>query len=185
MHGDTDSIVYIHRPGFPNPLLGDYLGDFEDEMRNGDYIFAFASGGPKNYGYVTAKGKEECKVRGLSLNSVWSRQMNYQFLRQNVLDYIQNLLQEGHARPTSPRPITSSVTPNSTPSRQPAKSRNISWCIITAWLILLPSKRTRTVMLDTPPKMRKWQNCCVNCKKRRVTTRDTPTFPHVNRFFSI
>ena len=95
VYGDTDSIVYIHRPGLPDPLLGDYLGDFKDELSNGDYIVEFASGGPKNYGYVTAKGKKKCKARGLSLNSEGSRQMNYQVLRQNVLDDIQNPLEEG------------------------------------------------------------------------------------------
>ena len=42
-----------------------------------------------------AKGKEGCKVRGLSLNSEGSRQMNYQVLRQNVLDDIQNPLEVG------------------------------------------------------------------------------------------
>ena len=26
---DTDSIVYIHCPGWPDPLLGDYLGDID------------------------------------------------------------------------------------------------------------------------------------------------------------
>ena len=81
--GDTDSIVYIHRPCLPDPLLDDYLGDFKDELSHGDYIVEFASGGPKNYGYVTAKGKEECKVHGLSLNSEGSCQMNYQVLCQN------------------------------------------------------------------------------------------------------
>ena len=43
MYGDTDTIVYIHRPGLPDPLLGDYLGDFKDESSNGDYIVEFAS----------------------------------------------------------------------------------------------------------------------------------------------
>ena len=84
VYGDTDSI-------------GDYLGDFKDELNNGDYIVEFVSGGPKNYGYVTAKGKEGCKVRALSLNSEGTRQINYQLLRQNVLDDIQNPLEEGAA----------------------------------------------------------------------------------------
>ena len=58
-YGDTDSIVSIHRPDLSDTLLGNYLGDFKDELSNGDYTVEFASGGPKNFGYVTAKGKEE------------------------------------------------------------------------------------------------------------------------------
>ena len=36
-------------------------------------IVEFASGGPKNYGYLTNKGKQECKVHGISLNSEGSK----------------------------------------------------------------------------------------------------------------
>ena len=39
-----------------------------------------------------------CKVRALSLNSEGTRQINYQLLRQNVLDDIQNPLEEGAAK---------------------------------------------------------------------------------------
>ena len=76
MYDDTDSIVYIHRPGLPNPL-GNHLRDFKDEISHDDCIVEFASSCPKNYGYVTAKGKEECKVRGRFLNCEGSSQMNY------------------------------------------------------------------------------------------------------------
>ena len=29
---DTDSVVFIHKPNMPDPPLGDYLGDFKDEL---------------------------------------------------------------------------------------------------------------------------------------------------------
>ena len=59
---DTDSVVFIHKPNMPDPPLGDHVR--EDEIGEGDYIVEFASGAPKNYGYMTKKGKQECKVRG-------------------------------------------------------------------------------------------------------------------------
>ena len=74
-YGDTDSNVYIHCSGLSDPLLSDYLGDFKDKLSNGDYIVEFASGVPKT----------TCTVRGLSVNSGGSCQMNYQVLQQNVL----------------------------------------------------------------------------------------------------
>ena len=49
----------------------------------------FVSGGPKNYGYKTKNGKVECKVRGFRLNSESKTQLNYDVMRQNVLDEIQ------------------------------------------------------------------------------------------------
>ena len=55
LYYDTDSVVYVHEPGKPDPPLGDYLGDLTDELKGG-YITTFMSGGPKNYGYVTNTG---------------------------------------------------------------------------------------------------------------------------------
>ncbi|KAL9977677.1 hypothetical protein ACROYT_G015109 [Oculina patagonica] len=93
LYFDTDSVVFVSRPGEQNPSLADYLGDFKDELSTGDYIVEFASGGPKNYGFVTKNGKEESKVRGISLNSEGAKQLNYKILRQNVIDDIQQPLE--------------------------------------------------------------------------------------------
>ena len=58
LYYDTDSVVFVHEPGKPEPPLGDYLGDLTDEL-DGDYITTFISGGPKNYAYVTNNDKSE------------------------------------------------------------------------------------------------------------------------------
>ena len=79
---DTDSVIFSSLPHENNPPLGDFLGDFKDELGEDDFITEFASAGPKNYGYLTKKEKEECKVRGISLNSEGIKQLNYQVLRQ-------------------------------------------------------------------------------------------------------
>ena len=95
------SSVHKHRqryffslPHENNPPLGDFLGDFKDELGEDDFITEFASAGPKNYGYFTNKDKEECKVRGISLNSESAKQLNYQVLRQNVVDEIPRPLEK-------------------------------------------------------------------------------------------
>ena len=67
LYYDTDSVIYRWRGGQPSIPLGDYLGDMTDEL-DGDTITEFASGGAENYGYRTAGGKTECKVRGFTLN---------------------------------------------------------------------------------------------------------------------
>lgn len=86
---DTDSVVFRGLPGQPNQSLGVYLGDFKDELPDGDHIVEFASRGPKNYGYLASRGREECKVRKISLNSEGIKQLNYQVVWQNVLEDIQ------------------------------------------------------------------------------------------------
>ena len=90
LYYDTDSVVYLEDEGQSNPVLGDYLGEFTSELDADDYIQEFVSGGPKNYGYVTKKGKVECKVRGFRLNWEGKTQLNFNVMRQNVLDEIQN-----------------------------------------------------------------------------------------------
>ena len=89
---DTDSIIYWTEESQATPVLGDYLGDFTSELGNDDYIVEFVSGGPKNYGYQTKLGHVECKVRGFRLNSEGKSQLNYNVMRQNVLDEIQKPL---------------------------------------------------------------------------------------------
>ena len=70
---DKDSVVFRSLPGQPDPLLGDYHGDFKEELSSGNYIVQFALGGLNNYSYVTHNGKLKCKVRGISLNSKGSK----------------------------------------------------------------------------------------------------------------
>ena len=63
LYYDTDSVIYVHESGKPEPPLGDYLGDLTDEL-DGDYITTFVSGGPKNYAYVTNNDKRVTKNTG-------------------------------------------------------------------------------------------------------------------------
>jgi len=90
LYYDTDSVIYLEKEGQPNPVLGDYLGEFTSELDPDDYIEEFMSGGPKNYGYKTKQGEVECKVRGFRLNSEDKTQLNYDVMRQNFLDEIQH-----------------------------------------------------------------------------------------------
>ena len=87
LYFDTDSVIYSKEPSQTELPIGDFLGDLTDEVEHGDHIVDFTSGGPKNYGYRTASGKVECKVRGFSLGTVRGHaQLNYERLRANVLD---------------------------------------------------------------------------------------------------
>ena len=84
LYMDTDSIVYKTREGQAMLPTGRFLGQFTNETP-GDSIQEFVSGGPKNYGYLTKKGKTECKVRGFSLNYETKQRLNYDTMKQNIL----------------------------------------------------------------------------------------------------
>ena len=83
LYYDTDSVIYVHKPGKPDPPLGNYLGDLTDEL-NGDYITSFVSGGPKNYAYRTKKGKTDTKIRGITLDYAAMGKLNHDVVRALV-----------------------------------------------------------------------------------------------------
>ena len=87
LYYDTDSVVYVHEPGKPDPPLGDYLGELTDELK-GDYITTFISGGPKNYGYVTNTGEAILKIRGITLTYDASKTINVDVMRDLVELYV-------------------------------------------------------------------------------------------------
>jgi len=67
LYHDTDSIVYVSRPGGYEVPTGDMLGEWVDELDGHDMINTWTSGGPKNYAYQLSDGSSTCKVKGFSL----------------------------------------------------------------------------------------------------------------------
>nr|CAI5848832.1 unnamed protein product [Callosobruchus analis] len=94
LYFDTDSIVYISRPGAYDVPLGSCLGDLTDELEEygpNSYISYFASGGPKLYGYRVQptnyhKHLDIIKVKGITLNYRTINQVNFEVLRDMILD---------------------------------------------------------------------------------------------------
>ncbi len=86
LYYDTDSVIYVSRPGQYDPPLGDYLGELTDELGGGEHIVEFVSGGPKNYSYKTNKNEETCKVRGFTLNFTNSKLINFEAVKSMVTD---------------------------------------------------------------------------------------------------
>ena len=93
LYYDTDSVIYKSKPGEEKLPLGPFLGQFTDEL-GGDTIVEFVSGGAKNYGYRTRRGKTECKVRGFTLNYETLHKLNYETMKANILKELDEPLQE-------------------------------------------------------------------------------------------
>lgn len=93
LYYDTDSVIYKTKPGQEKLPLGRYLGQFTDEL-GGNSIVEFCSGGAKDYGYLTKKGKVECKVRGFTLNYEALQTLNYYTMRDNILKEFDQPMQQ-------------------------------------------------------------------------------------------
>ena len=83
LYHDTDSVIFVTKPGEPEPPLGNHLGELTDEL-GGDHITVFASGGPKNYCYRTSTGKVETKVRGITLDCTARQKVTFDVIRALV-----------------------------------------------------------------------------------------------------
>ena len=91
LYYDTDSVIFVSKEGFPEPPLGDYLGDFTSELKPGEFITEFVSAGPKNYGYLTSNGTEVCKVKGFTLNYQNSKAVNFRCMLREVFGVEQDV----------------------------------------------------------------------------------------------
>ncbi|XP_048850900.1 uncharacterized protein LOC125719998 isoform X2 [Brienomyrus brachyistius] len=90
LYHDTDSVIFVSKPGDWMPPLGDFLGELTSELDPDDHIVEFVSGGPKTYGYRTAKSKTNLKVKGITLHNTNSKVVNIASLTELVHDFVSN-----------------------------------------------------------------------------------------------
>ncbi|XP_056376193.1 uncharacterized protein LOC130273430 [Hyla sarda] len=90
LYHDTDSVIFVHKEGDWNPPLGDYLDELTSEIPDDTYITEFVSAGPKTYGYKLNTGKTVLKVKGITLNTANTQYINFESLKDLVLEFIRN-----------------------------------------------------------------------------------------------
>ena len=88
LYFDTDSVIYTKKPTQATIPTGNYLGQFTNELDEGDHNMEFVAAGPKNYAYNTKQGKQTCKVRGLTLNARGQRILHFNSMKELVLNEI-------------------------------------------------------------------------------------------------
>lgn len=92
LYCDTDSIIFKKKKRGQERgdlKVGDYLGDWTDEEPGG-IIVNFVAGGAKNYGYLLSlpdgSQKPKFKVRGITLNNTSDKVVNFETLKDLVLE---------------------------------------------------------------------------------------------------
>ena len=88
LYMDTDSVVFTYWPGEWKPQLGNFLGEWTDEVLSGSKIIDFTTCGPKNYGYVTKDAggvlKTSKKVKGLRLTDLAEPLVTFEEMNSQV-----------------------------------------------------------------------------------------------------
>lgn len=107
LYFDTDSVIFVSRPGDVELEIGPYLGELTNELSSpDDYIIEFVSGGPKNYAFRTIQGEQICRIRGFSLNYQNAQILNF----HSMLDIV-TTDQSKTLTVTNPSKITRSKFP--------------------------------------------------------------------------
>ncbi|KAL3118057.1 hypothetical protein niasHT_004860 [Heterodera trifolii] len=108
LYCDTDSVLYVKQRGAEGVREGNALGDMKRELP-GRRIIDFFAAGPKNYGFQHVDActggdlRAERKVRSFELNYAADQQLQYERMRQLVINYFgggqqnQQQQQSGHA----------------------------------------------------------------------------------------
>lgn len=68
LYFDTDSVIYLTKPGQERLKLGEYLDDMTSELPADRHIDEFVSTGPKSYSYRDSHGAVTCKFKGIRKN---------------------------------------------------------------------------------------------------------------------
>jgi hypothetical protein len=83
---DTDSVLCVEYGDNPILVTGEYLGDLTSELDPGDGIVEYVSTGPKSYAYRCASGKEEIKVKGVTLSHSTKRKLHFDVMVEMTKD---------------------------------------------------------------------------------------------------
>jgi hypothetical protein len=102
LYFDTDSVIFVTRPGGADLETGEYLGQLTDELEEygpGSYINEFASAGPKNYAFTVVNDNsgiegeaiiESCKVKGITQCHRTKDIINFKEMKKLVFDSVLN-----------------------------------------------------------------------------------------------
>jgi hypothetical protein len=83
---DTDSIIFVSRPGEYEPEVGENLGDWASELGPDEHIVEFCSTGAKSYGYTLNTGETEAKCKGITFSASASEIINYKSMKLVVTE---------------------------------------------------------------------------------------------------
>lgn len=86
LYMDTDSVLFVEHENRCPVTTGNFLGDLTDECEEGEYITEYVSIGPKSYAYRTNKGKEEVKVKGITLSHNTKKKIDFDCMMEMTVN---------------------------------------------------------------------------------------------------
>ena len=129
---DTDSVVFLHSPGQWKPNLGNFLGEWTDEVAPGHTIFEFTACGPKNYCYKTkdVHGNVSVikKAKGLHLMALTDPLISPELMKHQVILFSSKRPAEPLQNPSSKRPCLVNTQRNALTAYESALNEAYGTC---------------------------------------------------------
>jgi hypothetical protein len=91
LYCDTDSVLYIERPGDRRVKTGQFLGHLTDEVPPGLSIRRFCASAPKTYALSFSDGSQQVKMKGLSLHYLNKEKFTFDVIRKTVLGELKSV----------------------------------------------------------------------------------------------
>jgi hypothetical protein len=82
---DTDSVIFVSRPGDWEPKRGTMLGEWTSELKDNEWIIKFVSDGPKVYSYETNLGKKKVKCKGFTQNEYTENILDWDVIQKKMV----------------------------------------------------------------------------------------------------
>jgi len=86
LYCDTDSCIYKHTPGEPEPEQSNLLGGLVSELPQGVHITEFVATAPKSYSMKLSNGDCITKIKGFQLNHFNAQVLNFETLKDMVFN---------------------------------------------------------------------------------------------------
>ena len=96
---DTDSVIFERSPNESENLkTGKFMGDLTSELKPGEYITHFVSGGPKVYAYKTNFNNCCIKIKGFQICKANSAIFSFENLKRVIENYVKRNLDKTSGR---------------------------------------------------------------------------------------
>lgn len=91
LYTDTDSVIFMEKPGDLQLDTGPYLGCLQDEVKDGNHITRFCASAPKSYCLKFSDGAESVRTKGITLNYINSQIFTFESVRRVILGHLRQL----------------------------------------------------------------------------------------------
>ncbi len=153
LYHDTDSLIFHQRTQDEIPLpLGDFLGQFTDELDEGEHITSYMAAGPKNYALTSNLGVTALKCKGFNIKKAFVKKKISMDVYNTALDQVSETLNTK----TEPIQVTFDASAGQGVIKRDALSRIYTTNATKSWRVYYTKRKLYKNVLNGEPYTLPW-----------------------------